>query len=345
MIPFLADDWPLWINLLVFAAAAGVVWFGGTRISAYADALADKTGIGRAFLGALLLGGVTSLPEGATTITATAIGNVPLAVNNLFGGVAMQVAVIAAADVLFRPALSSQTRDSSTAMQAALLVLTLMLGAAGIVMGDTLVFGVGVWTTAILMTTIAAFYLIHRDGLRKSEKESSSPSRSQDRDRQRDGRELPLGALILRMTAAAVAILTGGIVLAQTGDILAEQTGLGSSFVGAVLIAIATSLPEVSTTFGAVRIGAFTMAFSNIFGANLLDMSILFLADAVYVGQPILGLVDRFAVMAALLATTLTAIYLIGILWNARRNRRIGLDSLLVLAVYAGGLVLLYTIR
>jgi cation:H+ antiporter len=51
----------------LFIAASGLVWFAGTRLSRYADTFAEKTGIGHAIVGALLLGGITSLPEVATT--------------------------------------------------------------------------------------------------------------------------------------------------------------------------------------------------------------------------------------------------------------------------------------
>jgi hypothetical protein len=43
-----------------FAAAAAAVWFAGTRLARHTDAIAQTTGIGREFLGMVLLGGVTS---------------------------------------------------------------------------------------------------------------------------------------------------------------------------------------------------------------------------------------------------------------------------------------------
>ena len=66
---------PLPVNLALFAAAAAVVWLAGTRVAGYASTIAERTGIGKAVVGALLLGGITSLPEVATTGTAAASGN------------------------------------------------------------------------------------------------------------------------------------------------------------------------------------------------------------------------------------------------------------------------------
>ena len=78
-------SWPLWVNLGLFAISGIVVWRAGTRLAGYVDGIAAQTGIGHAFSGMLLLGGITSLPEVATVIASSASGNAPLAINNLLG--------------------------------------------------------------------------------------------------------------------------------------------------------------------------------------------------------------------------------------------------------------------
>jgi cation:H+ antiporter len=96
-IPF--ESYSIWLNLAIFAAAAGFIWYGGTRLERYAAAISIKTGLGQAFIGLILLEAATSLPEVATTVTATLNGNTTLAVSNLLGGVIVQTAVLAVADV------------------------------------------------------------------------------------------------------------------------------------------------------------------------------------------------------------------------------------------------------
>jgi cation:H+ antiporter len=351
LLPF--DDLPVWTNLVDFTAAAVVVWLAGTRLSSSAEVIAKRTGLGQAFIGALLLGGITSLPEGATTVSASAIGNAPLAVNNLFGGVAMQVAILAAADAyLGGPALSTRVQQPSVLLQGTLLILMLSLAALGIAAGDVLVLGVGIWTFAIFLTAIMAFYLVHRHHQRDTWEVEAAVSEASLAPGESTGPASPtartpsLRRAVLSTIVAGVVILAAGFVLAQVGDVLAEQTGLEASFVGAVLVAVSTSLPEVSTTLGAVRLGAYAMAFSGIFGTNVLDTAILFLADVVYTGGPVLAEVGRFSIVAAMLGILLTAIYIVGIL--ERRETvvlRMGLDSLLVLVLYIGGLVVLYFVR
>lgn len=87
------------------------------------------------------------------------------------------------------------------------------------------------------------------------------------------------------------------------------------------------------------------MAFSNILGTNLLEVALLFVADLAHAG-PLLATGGPFGVAAAALGILLTCIYLVGLL--ERRDRsflRLGVDSWAVVAVYLGGMTLLYTIR
>jgi cation:H+ antiporter len=88
------------------------------------------------------------------------------------------------------------------------------------------------------------------------------------------------------------------------------------------------------------------MAISDVFGANLFNLGLILLADALFASSPILNHAGRFDILAALLGIVLTAIYLVGLL--ERENRTIlgiGYDSFAVLCVYAAGLGLLYLAR
>lgn len=347
------DTLPLWLNLCVLAAGAGAIWFAGVRLARYADAISERTGVGKAFIGALLLGGITSLPEGATTVTASAIGSAPLAVNNIFGGVAMQVALLAVADVIIAGrALTARVEEPVVLLQGALLVLILTLAAAGMAAGDVEVFGVGLWTSAIFAVSLVAFYLIHQHPSRSTWALEAAPgaaaaeAHESGRETGNSARSLTTRRLLVFTSLAGLVILVAGIAVARSGDALAEQTGLGASFVGILLVAVATSLPEASTTLSAVRLGQYGMAFSNIFGANILDLALLFLADIAYAGGPILNEVGRFSLVGALLGTLVTGVYLAGLLEHRKRSvLAAGVDSHLVLLLYLGGMYLLYTMR
>ena len=110
----------------VFAAAALTILFVGTRLAGLADVLADRTGLGEAVAGALLLGATTSASGTITSITAAASGNVDLAYSNALGGIAAQTAFLAVADCIYRRAnLEHAAADASNLTQATMLVILL----------------------------------------------------------------------------------------------------------------------------------------------------------------------------------------------------------------------------
>lgn len=129
------------------------------------------------------------------------------------------------------------------------------------------------------------------------------------------------------------------------GDI-ATQTGLGSSFVGASILAASTSLPELSTSITAVRIGAYTMAISNIFGSNLIMLALLLPADLLYREGPILEQAGQFEMLSLVFGILVTIIYVTGLLVRQKpKVFGVGIDSACVLTVYVGSLFVLYFMR
>ncbi|MBW3563286.1 MAG: sodium:calcium antiporter [Acidobacteria bacterium] len=351
-------DLPLWGNIAAFAVGCIFVWFAGTRLSRGADAISGRTKLGEAFVGALLLGGATSLPEIATTVSASVLGRADIAVNNIFGGIAMQVSILALADaVIGRGPISASYRHPGVLLQGTLLVFVLTTATAAIAVGDTLLAGFGIWTLAIFVFVILGLVLIKRYEQNPTWKpiELEEKRRRDEAEEAEDEKTVPgkrfrrmsMPRLVTDMTISGLVVLGAGFAVTQSGEQIAEQTGIGGSFAGAVLLAIATSLPEVSTTVEAARLGARMMAISNIFGTNLFDAALLFVADLGYAKDAaVLNEVGSFAQVGALLGIACTTIYMAGILERKDRSwLRLGPDSILVLMVYGGGLVLLYTLR
>ncbi len=376
---------PLWLNLAVLAATAAAVWLTGTRLTRQVEAIAQRTGVGRAFAGLVVLGGVVSLPELSTATSAAVVGNARFAVNTLFGGIAATMVVIAVIDAIVREhPLSTDITHPVVLLQGTLSVLFLVVAAAGLVVGDVAILGAGAWTFALLglyllFAELVRHYEWHRAwipeedvrrrGTRAAKPEAAAraagdqapqaASHAQSQagsktaapasDQHAPGASRgsrPLARLILATIAVALATAASGVVLSRVGDAVAEQAGIGESFAGLLLGGIATSLPEASTIYAAVRIRRFELVFSDAYGSNLFSTMAIFIADLAYPGGPILNEVGRFALFAVLLGAAVSAIFLAGCL--ERRNRAVlgmGVDSILVLAAYAGGLVLLYHLR
>jgi len=85
--------------------------------------------------------------------------------------------------------------------------------------------------------------------------------------------------VVVMFAIAALVVIAAGIVLSYTADSIAEHTGLGRLAIGVILLAVATTLPEIVTDIAAVRIGAADLAVGDILGSCLMNMFILGLAD------------------------------------------------------------------
>lgn len=338
-----------WTNLTIFGGAAVVVWIAGTRLADYADAISNRTQLSKAFLGLILLGVATSLPEVVTTITAALLDNAALVTGNLFGGVAMQITVLAIVDLIaVRRALTFFTPQPVLLFQAVMLLLLLSLALAGAAAGDPLsFFGVGLTSVVLVAGYVLTIHWSqpgqHRLPRWHAENVPEGDDAASQREQPGPASDLSNRDLYLRCAIGALGILGAGWALAQTGHALAGQTTLGSGFIGVALVAAATSLPELSTALAAVRQGNHQMAVSNILGTNCLEVALFFLGDLFYRGGPILQVTDASGMLAGALGLIVTCLYLVGLLQRREKTLlRMGYDSVAVLVAYCLGLVALY---
>jgi cation:H+ antiporter len=338
---------PLWQNLAIIVAGGAVVWIAGTRLSNYADQIAKRTRLTDAITGLLLLGFATSLPEVATTLTASLGGNAQLATSNLLGGVAMQTTVLAIADaVAVRGALTYFAPKPVLLMQAVVLILLLALVCAAAAAGTGLsIAGVGLGSMLLIVVYVLGVFITERFERRQAWEAVNPPDKPVRTEAHASYDRFTHRRLYLSFAAASLLILVSGWAVTKASEAVAEQTGVGATFIGATLLAITTSLPELSTTIQAVRLGAYAMAISNVFGSNCIDTAMLFVADIGYRQGPILAETTASTTFTAGLAIVVTCIYLWGLLERENRSiGRLGWDSMAVVLVYLSGLWILYGI-
>jgi cation:H+ antiporter len=345
---------PLLTNAAVFAACAVLVWLAGWRIAAYADRFASATGIGHATVGMVVLAGLTSLPEIAVSLSAAVADTPQLAVNNLLGSIALQITLLALADALVgRQALTVVAGNSVVLLQATMNVLLLVLVALAVVIGDRPFLGAGAWTWTLGAAYALAIWTIANSGTRQAWVARRTEGQRREEAEGHDAQQAPppsgdepVKPIAMRLALAGAVILASGFLLSRTGEAIAEQSGLGNSFVGAVFVAVATSLPETSSVASSMRRRRYEMALADIFGTNLFNILLILAVDLLYQGGPALSETGRFSQVAALLGALLAAIFLVGLI--ERRDRtvlRMGIDSLAVIVCYLAGLFVLYLLR
>ena len=256
----------VWVKFLVCVV---LVLVFGTQLSRYGDIIAEKTGLGGLWVGLLLLAIVTSLPEIITGISAVAVVNAPdLAVGTLFGSNAFNLGVIALLDVVHRPgsllARASQIHVLSTGLGILLIV------SAGIAMflstrvWDGAFSWLGVYSIALVLMYVAGSRLVFRRERAAPQVETPAPSYG----------HISTTRTYLGFAISAIAIIGTGIWLATVGNEITAVTGLGSTFVGSLFLALTTSLPEVVVALAALRLGAVDMALADVLGSNIFNIGI-----------------------------------------------------------------------
>jgi cation:H+ antiporter len=354
MIENLFSTWSLPVNLLLFCVFAAIIGFAGTRLTFLADRISEQYRISRSSIGLVFLAFATSLPEVATTLSGAVSQNQSLVLNNLFGGIALQTAILGIADGFTRGAISNYPRKADHALEAVVLVALLSVVLIVLFVGEhTGLFHIGFGSLLISLAYIGAIWLLRKTSANdhwvpvdlSDITERSTASSAAKSEQQSEGM-LAAEKLIGQTILCCVAILVAGIALVANAENIALKSGLGDSFVGVTLLAGATSLPELTTTIAAVRMGAYTLAISNIFGSNLIMLALLLPADLLYLRGPILHDADGAELLAIATGILVTAVYIAGLL--IRRKPRIGsygVDSFVVIVVYLLSVWLLYLQR
>jgi cation:H+ antiporter len=319
---------------LLFFLSALVVVAAATRLASYGDTIAVRARLGGMFIGTLLLAGATSLPELLSAINAISIGVPDLAAGSMFGSGMFNMFMLALLDLLYQQARVLRRVANTHALTASLANLLTGLAVLFILADIDLRIGwVGLDSLLIIALYIGGVRLLQRGSSAETRPEAVPESAA-----------IPsLARALFGFGIATLVLVLITPTMVQSANQIAEMTGIGAGFIGASLIAIVTSLPELVATIAAVRFGAFDLAVGNLFGSNIFNMFALGLTDVFYTPGRFLDVIDPSFAIAGLLVMTLTSLGLIGNL--ARVERRIlfmEMDALMIILGYGLGMYLIF---
>ncbi len=325
------------LDWLLFLALIAVIVFVGSKLSRYGDALGEKLGLSGSWIGVVLLAAVTSLPEMFAGISAAGlVKQADLALGNLFGACVMNLVVVAVLGVLHHPQPIHHKVGQEQALSASLALVALALAGLGLVLSRRLM-PVSLFDIGLFAIAIFAFYLIAQRLIFLYERRNRhSPENPQYR-------HLSLLSTVIRFSAAALAIVAAGIALPYVAERLALQMGWGRSFVGSILMSLATTSPEMVVSISALRMGQVGMALGNLYGSCIFNMSLVFVDDIFYPGS-ILAEASGTHLFTVMLAITMVGVALTGMLFRAERKglMRFSWDSLIILGMYLVGAVMIF---
>jgi len=330
----------IWVEFVVCAA---LIFWAGSLLSKYGDVIAEKTGLGRVWLGAILIAGDTSLPELASAISAVAWLNMPhLAAGAALGSSLFNLALIAMMDLVYQPGRVLAKAQDVHILSAGLGVLLLGIVALGVLIGPVMN-GYGGLGISILSLAILVLYAVGARMIAGLEKERMAEVL------EKEARENAYDAISARKSYmtfffSAISIVTLGIWLSTIGDRLSATTGLSVSFVGNLFLATSTSLPEIAASLAAIRLGAIDLAIGNVLGSNLFNTMLFFVYDIADGGNNFWASLTNANAFAAVMTMMMTGVVIISLMYRAspKTPYRISWDGLVLAGMYLGSMALLY---
>jgi cation:H+ antiporter len=318
---------------LQFAFCVAVITIAGYRLSIYGSVIADRTGMGDTLVGLVLIATVTSLPELITGISAISLANAPdIAIGSLLGSCVFNLALLVILDFLYREQSVYSKAHQGHVLSAGFGIV--VIGFTGFSVLESAV-GVlpslgpiGVYTPVIIVTYLLATRTVFR-----YEREHRAEFVEEATGKMP---QISLRTAAIHYGLAALVVVAAGAWLPVIGNNIASEMGWQQSFVGTLLIAFATSMPELVVTIAALRLGALNMAIGNLLGSNLFNIVIVPVVDMVYLKGPILSHVSSVHAVSAMSAMIMTGIFIIGLFYRARTRlyRTVGWASLMLFSVY-----------
>jgi cation:H+ antiporter len=329
----------VWVEFIVCAA---FIILSGSLLSKYGDVIAEKTGLGRAWIGAILIAGVTSLPELASGVSAVTWLKVPnLAAGAVMGSCLFNLMLIAVMDLTYQPGRVLAKAQEVHILSGGLGVLLLGLVAMGIFMGP--LNGLGVFGISILSIVIVVLYSFGGRMIAGLEKERMGEVLEKEAE-ELNYANISKERAFFVFLSSAVAVIILGIWLASIGDRLAATTGLSRSFVGNLFLAVSTSLPEIAASLAAIRLGAIDLAIGNVLGSNLFNILLFAVYDLADGRANFWSALNNANGFAAVMAIMMTGVVIISLMYRAspRTPYRISWDGVALISMYLGSMVTLY---
>ncbi|MGV3640870.1 MAG: sodium:calcium antiporter [Adhaeribacter sp.] len=329
--------------LLEFAALAGLIFFSGRQLSVYGSILAELLGLGKAWIGLALMASVTSLPELTVGISSAAVvGSADLALGDVLGSCCFNLFLLAVMDALLPgKSLSSQASTSHILAGAMSIILVALVG-LGMLLPEPIFLSkwIGLSSLAFVVVYFLSMRLLYRFELKIFQQQAA-------REKIRE-QEVPvtLKRALLTYAVHAGVVVGAAMLLPGLARNLAEETGLGESFVGTLFLAASTSLPEAAVSISAIRMGAYDLAIGNLIGSNMFNIIILAIDDFFYTQGHLLKDAAPGNMITVFSVLIMTALAIAGLMYRSKRKLFfLAWDALLIGAVYVANLVLLYYLR
>jgi cation:H+ antiporter len=322
----------IYINIIGFLVCAMIIIYSGTKLSFYGGKIADLTGMGKAWVGLILMASVTSLPELITGMSSVIIVKAPnLAAGDIFGSCVFNLLILSVLDSRIKQPLFSMVK--STHIVAAIFgIILLTIAGMAIYLSNEIpsvlwISGFSFVLFGVYLVSIwGIFYYEHAtlNGTPGIETPIISSNAAE------------LKKVIGYYALHALIVIGAAIFLPYFGGHIATYTGLGNAFFGTLFIAATTSLPELVVSLTALRIGSLDMAVGNLLGSNVFNMFILGIDDVFYREGSLFRNISSSHLLSVFFTIIMTAVVVLGLLFKPKKKQLwlLSLDTFIIALLY-----------
>ena len=257
----------LFLVLLLFAAGLVCIIKGGDFFVDAATWIAEASGIPKFIIGATVVSFATTMPEMLVSVFSALEGNADIAIGNAVGSVTANTGLIMCLSLICMECTMPRRQYAVKAV--------LLLAAIAVLFGFTRDGQLSILESVLILVIFVCFIA---ESLVAARREQSLEAPEQDARPKTDGRTVALniGKFVL-----------GAQLLIDNGTALAQMIGVPDAIIGATMIAIGTSLPELVTTITAIRKKQSSLSVGNIIGANIMDLTLIMPLCALILGKPL----------------------------------------------------------
>ncbi|MFH1798879.1 MAG: hypothetical protein ABH844_06075 [Candidatus Omnitrophota bacterium] len=324
----------VWIEFLI---CAGLLTFFAYNLCKEGIIISEKTHIEEGIIGMFFLAIATSFPEIITSASAVfSLGRIGLGYGDIIGSLIVNFMILFALDYFYgggRILLKASKLNRMTVIFVLASVLTVLGGAVLRLLPLALphVGRIGIESLFIVGQYLLYLKIVHKNS-RTGEIGSSYKN------------DESLGKIWVKFISFLGIVMLLSVWMARVGEKIIVLTNLSQTFTGALLLGLATSLPEIIVSFAALRASSLDMAIGNIFGSNLFDLCIIPFLD-VLTKAPILGMLTAGQIIATVIALILTVVVLVGLFSKKDTKTRFNWDTGLIFLIGFLGFVVLYFVK
>ncbi len=310
----------MWWIWLLYAICLISIVFVSNKLGQYVDALDKKTKLSGAFLGGILLAGVTSLPELITSITAAIMGQPEMTLGNILGSNVFDLTIIGVLLIVFAKKISQKTiTKGNTIICLSTLISAILIAICAIFKIQLVipVLNINILTPIILILYALTLYFTRTDEDTEQIKDQTitfpKPNgtivTAEKVPSINKIESLPVKKIILLFLLCSVILVGVSVAMTFIVDHISATLNMGKGIAGALFLGVATSLPEIVSTVSLVRLGNFNAGYGNILGSCLFNFAVIALSDILYFGGTVFT-IDPQSLILSICLTIATAILL-----------------------------------